>query len=466
MKFVLLLAIVAEILLFNFDLLSQKAQWKASLKDASEGRCISITKDGNFLIGGHYIEEYRSMIALFRKDGSKLWEKTICDSCLEFPTIIFSREQENGRLLFVSNYPMLFILDPNSFQLDTQIYIGASSGYFEDITKILYFNKKLIITSQYNNNQGIYGLIKTHFSLTKLEIISQEIYKQTGAIYQMAIMKDSSLIECQLNSNFYSIRKLNLLNNIIWEKKFNKDKFHIHDLLVSNDQRILILGSKREMISSRNITYTILLTLSSNGDSLYQRVYFPSQPHPNAFVSFNECRRIKETIEGDFVIVGSEGMSFMGPLSQVNIFKVNQNGELIWKHLESIANLGGNEGFDFLFDKDQNIIIVGTTNITDILSEYNTFIMKLTNPLINTNSLDTSNILLYPNPCRDELTIENQNIEIIDKIEIYGIHGNYLETVIVNKTNYKLNTCNLISGIYLCKLFVAQNQFVKRFCKI
>ncbi len=108
-----------------------------------------------------------------------------------------------------------------------------------------------------------------------------------------------------------------------------------------------------------------MLALNSKGDSLWQKIYSPNPQYPQGFF-FNIFNRIKETRENDFILVGTKGITSITGSSYIKVSKINALGDIVWEHIQSIKP-GINEGKDFLFDNDQNIVVVGTAGATDYL---------------------------------------------------------------------------------------------------
>ena len=72
------------------------------------------------------------------------------------------------------------------------------------------------------------------------------------------------------------------------------------------------------------------------------------------------------------------------------------------------------------------------------------------NQLLNTNKQQLENVVLYPNPVKNELYLKT--IAIIERLEIYSITGELVkqESTLINAS--KINVENLVSGVYFLKL--------------
>lgn len=453
------------LLFCNPQLHGQAIVWKKLLNAQSFGESVSMSMEaGNFILGGIQSKGNIPLIALYGNDGTNFWTRNICKTCGS-ASIIFSKELESGKVVFVLDRGYLFITNQSGIDIDTIINLSSILGNSLYITKVLDFNTMIVILSSYNISSELYAATVSKISTNDLKIISQDNWKESGTSFSMVNMADSSLIEGIYNSDTLTIRKANHSSQIVWEKKFRMEAFRINDMIETKDHRIFILGTNHVTESFyKGLTNSVLLALNSKGDSLWQKIYSPNPQYPQGFF-FNIFYRIKETLENDFILVGTNGRTSISGSSYIKVSKINALGDIVWEHIQSIKP-GINEGKDFLFDDDQNIVVVGTAGVTDYLEPERAFIMKLTNPVIPPKDTSSTELLLFPNPCNDNLTIKNKKNEPIQKIEIYGINGKYISEFVVNHSVYNLNTSNLICGMYLCKIFTLQEQIVKKFCKI
>jgi hypothetical protein len=67
---------------------------------------------------------------------------------------------------------------------------------------------------------------------------------------------------------------------------------------------------------------------------------------------------------------------------------------------------------------------------------------------------------IFPNPFKDVITLNNSNI-IIDKIEIYDQFGRLMISTKINNLSHTINTENLISGVYVIKIYQKVNAVAK-----
>ncbi len=211
----------------------------------SFGESVSMTMEaGNFILGGIQSKDDIPLIALYGNDGTNFWTRNICKTC-GYSGIVFSKELENGKVLFVLNKGELFITDQSGIDIDTIINLSLILGHSLYITKVLDFNTELIILGSYNISSQLYAATVSKISTNDLKIISRHNWKESGTIFSMVNMADSSLIEGIYNSHTLTIRKVNHSNQNVWEKKFRMEAFRINDMIETKDHRIFILGTNQ-----------------------------------------------------------------------------------------------------------------------------------------------------------------------------------------------------------------------------
>jgi hypothetical protein len=114
---------------------------------------------------------------------------------------------------------------------------------------------------------------------------------------------------------------------------------------------------------------------------------------------------------------------------------------------------GGSIFFDIDGDNDLDIFTMGDNNANKV----NAFVFRNNfNNLvqINESNVKTNEVILYPNPVSEQLTIE---LPMGNKfIEVYDISGKLLDQFKLSNLVYQYNMSNFLSGMYLFK--VTHNQ--------
>ena len=103
------------------------------------------------------------------------------------------------------------------------------------------------------------------------------------------------------------------------------------------------------------------------------------------------------------------------------------------------------------------------TTDQDTLNDKTCIIVNLTpNGIIENNVI--SNISIYPNPTKGELTIET-NLNTAQRFEIVNLIGQTVYTNIINKNKTTVNTSAFANGVYFIKLSSNKETVVRKFVK-
>ena len=79
---------------------------------------------------------------------------------------------------------------------------------------------------------------------------------------------------------------------------------------------------------------------------------------------------------------------------------------------------------------------------------------------LSTEDIFASNFKVYPNPAKDYISIQSNNIKI-NSVEVYNVIGKRL--LLSTKLNdNKLNISNLNAGVYLLKISANERTLVKK----
>jgi hypothetical protein len=135
--------------------------------------------------------------------------------------------------------------------------------------------------------------------------------------------------------------------------------------------------------------------------------------------------------QSPIVILGGKKMSFITVFSDKN----------------EILNFMVSDGFSEV-DATSNFVFQDNLVYGDIQAP-----VVLNLNYLSTNDLFSSNVILYPNPFSNSITINSsQQTEKIVKIEIYSIIGVLIQKVLINTDKTTIDTASLVSGIYLVKV--------------
>ncbi len=176
---------------------------------------------------------------------------------------------------------------------------------------------------------------------------------------------------------------------------------------------------------------------------------FNSTPSASGNANTDRTIEVGDTIEWNWYASGSHNVVSNGGTETFNSGSVTNN-----------------PGVNFSFTFNQ----IGTTNF--ICSPHSSIMFgTITVVAEGTLSMENFEILneisIYPNPVKDELTMDiprSLNEEI--KYEIFNVLGNRVYTFNSEKKLNKLNVSNLTSGVYLVRILSKNNRsLIKRFVK-
>lgn len=150
------------------------------------------------------------------------------------------------------------------------------------------------------------------------------------------------------------------------------------------------------------------------------------------------------------------------PLIGYNIYRDNefyrfQTERTLYNLYSQVFGFVSNCGLDFLEYNLPNGFLVSVKAVYEgqIESSFNETAFVNPPALVN-EEFDTEKVLLYPNPTKGILNIENINLE---KIVIYEIYGKELEEF---KPKSQIDLSNLSKGIYLIKLISESKIVIKK----
>lgn len=111
------------------------------------------------------------------------------------------------------------------------------------------------------------------------------------------------------------------------------------------------------------------------------------------------------------------------------------------------------------------ISLENTSDYSTLCYESNTNAMQdyvncSLNTTLSITEFESPNLLIYPNPASNVLNIIH--FAIIDKVELVNVAGQILSVSKNNSTQIELNISDLISGIYVIKIYSKDNKYERR----
>ena len=148
------------------------------------------------------------------------------------------------------------------------------------------------------------------------------------------------------------------------------------------------------------------------------------------------------------IISGHPGglANYSSGLRVIDISDIDNENMTASKYFDTFPS-NNNANYDgswnvYPFFESQNIVISGT----------NGFTLVKESSLLETSDFDSGNFNLYPNPAKNNLTI-NSNKEPLTQIEIFNVLGQKVLNYNVSSTlSENINISSLNSGMYLVKI--------------
>ena len=138
---------------------------------------------------------------------------------------------------------------------------------------------------------------------------------------------------------------------------------------------------------------------------------------------------------------------------------------------DSASDPLGSQGF-IVFNAKQNPGNVPGTiieNQAEIYFDFNTPVATNTTvneiPLfISVDDLEENELVIYPNPVLDQLTIDLLNQDLFD-VMILDVHGRPLKSITDGSEKVRIDVSDLDRGTYLIQISTNENQIIERFIK-
>jgi len=229
------------------------------------------------------------------------------------------------------------------------------------------------------------------------------------------------------------IMKIDRNGNILWDKTYRKRNYNNPDsvycffnsVVELNDGKFAVVATE-QLDNGYQHEFSKIYILNNNGDTLDSKGYSVYKNYGTGNYLTEYACSLQKTENGGFLISG-------------------------WGYFEQI--------FDHLYTQQMFLIKTdqfgcdGTEEICDTLTTANTLKTK------------QQNMLLYPNPAKESITInlsENNNNKEITIYDIYGRKLKQIKYVIAsNSEAISINVSNLQSGVYILKVGENVAKFIK-----
>ena len=247
-------------------------------------------------------------------------------------------------------------------------------------------------------------------------------------------------------------------------------------LAITQDSNYIVaLGYATATINNNEASLARLniIKFSPDGSQIWNKMYDTIRLNYNV-------NKIQLLPNNDFILMGSNGkMNDLDSYFHFETFlmKFNSYGDSLWRksYFYLAQNVDENYLYDNVLNSDGSITACGYVNSFSLSPHEQIWIMKTdsngNSPACDYTGITEPNMLLskveinvYPNPTKDNLTIEtNSNKE--KRIEIINLIGQTVYTNIINKKKATINTSTFANGVYILKLSSDKETVVKKFVK-
>ena len=395
------------LLITIFTLNVANAQWVQTSLDSVEVKSIAIT-GGNIFVGiSHYLDSNS--------------QNTTDNMYLSTNNGTSWTAVNNGLPLIYDGYIYAIVINGNN------IYAGISGGVY-------------LSTNNGNSWTAMNNGLPLDANILNLAINNDTI---------IAISNNSSVFLSTNNGNSWSA----VNNGFPSNTNIISLAINWNTIFLGTEQGIVYVssynGNSWTALNNGLPTDNYFTSLASNGNNIYASSWshgvFLSTDNGNSWTAINSGL----TVPFVYCLVIKDSIILAGTWDSGGVFISTDNGSN-WTALgltsDNITSLAIGE--DFIF--------AGTLNSGVWKYPFNNIIGIKENKINN-------NVYIYPNPAKENLTIEtNSNTE--QRLEIINLMGQTVYTNIFNK-KATINTSAFQSGVYIIKLYTDKETVVRKFVK-
>lgn len=268
-----------------------------------------------------------------------------------------------------------------------------------------------------------------------------------------------------------SIMKINSNNEIIWEKiiKYDGDEIpglpypniSLMSIILDNDQNIVFFGRYPMPKASvtNNIKNYFAAKYSLDGNLITEKKW--QDTVGSAFGS------IIHSENGSYYCAGSEKNSYYSG----NYNYENETNYALYRFSSDLEYNGMYANKDKKrFNDHFTTIIESSPGVFDCFGKYDRrmFCVRISDndmqPL-SVKEAEPNQIVIYPNPANDILNVKLNEKTNAYKIEVCDMFGRVTKSDNIFSSEISLNTSDLLSGMYIIKLYTTNDVLISRFIK-
>ncbi|KMQ67022.1 secretion protein [Chryseobacterium sp. FH2] len=486
---------------------AQEVIWQKDIKSSTQDFLSQVTTtiDQQYLVSGSSIQSkklstenkqnngYDFHLVKLNQQGEEVWEKYFSGKNHDFLSATVST-QEGGFLLAGTSYSGkgldkkeeseggsdIWLIRVNEFGDEMwQKTIGGTSD--EEARSVIqttdlgffvagniqnsakgYGSKDVLVIRLDKNGKELSQLVLGGKGLDEVEKMIPT--KDGGALlgaYSRSNQGGSKKTE-NFGEGDYWIIKLSKDGKVEWEKNFGgKGDDHLRTLSLTSKGYLIGGESRSERSGNKSVgieegTDLWLISLNERSEEIWQKSY-----------NFKN----RDVLMGMSVLHSSDEKSskgiLLGGYTQAEgrvenddetfwMLYLDYNGNEQWrKHVKGESRKKEERLSDIKLNRDGSIILAGTS--AEELGKENWKIVKLGDKQID-QLIEKQDIKIYPNPVSDYAYVEIGFDFIEADITLYDMGGRQLQTVKTKNKVTKMNTQNLIQGVYLITIKTDTNK--------
>lgn len=424
---------------------SQQVEWKSISNQRSESNQINLNDAGQIVQAR--IGMQNNTVGVYTQNGELICENQICDC--DANNVITSASVSSGRVLYLTNDGELFL--SNNICTNSELIIKIIPDSLQEIT-FRFQNAELINDKLLTIGDGIIdgtrAQIHASINLQTFEVEREIIFSDLRLTSFSYNINNDASVEIYSNSIASKTEKI-LINDQLGEVlcvQLNSNSERFQYGYFTDSEHVIVVGAKEKMSQ----LYGIARAYDLEGNIIWNLEFEPDEGE-NLLV----LQRIEQ----------KDGKLILGGISGANLFDYDaltlsideEKGEVIWKLREHIQG-EGDDVSDILILDDGDIIVSGTSGLSDVGGSQRAYLMKIKDRPSSLNFPIAKTNIFYPNPANNRLFFLD-GCEV-KHVEILTMEG---KTIISDYQNKTLDVSHLIPGIYVIRINVKDKFHIQKF---
>jgi len=405
---------------------AQTIEWKSIARETSSGDRITYNSDNQILQARWGSSSHPNSIAKYSEDGELIWERTVCD-CYD-DRVLISQSIFYDSILHIT--------------WEGEMYISDSDGQNLELIDQLYPDSDKIHWSSFPSinidRSYIYMVVNGNDTLQQSSVLRLNVDLQTLEISKTLESSESYVWSSRYNPNnglsveiFQGIEGANKF--IVYDNKFEpiltKEQIlpntEFLDGYVTDNNKVILIG----VTNTENMRIGVVIAFNLEGEKLWET-------------------------EIKLILGGNTGPGFW--FGDALVLSLDEDdGTVNWRLREHIGG-EGDEVADILILDNGDIIVSGTSGVTDYGGPQRAFLFKINDIGTNVSDLEDKDIKIYPNPSSGLITISAKTK--IEQVDIISMGGRTIKSIAASNS---ISADDVLAGIYLLRV-KTKNEFVVR----